>query len=176
MHLHMLFFFCTFAAEMKKWLWIILIGLALAACNRPSRVEQYRAEKHAQDSIRLEEQVRSMAFYQSQLDSLMPIADSLMNDFRYERNEKYQDHGFYVVKDGKMKIKGRRILVRDDGYEILVYRDGKRIEDENERRKDEGAFAVAEHLQIVIRDIHELEHRIRKTSFEIQKYQKRLTP
>ena len=118
--------------------------------------------------------MRSMAFYQSQLDSLLPLADSLMNDFCYERNEKYQDHGFYVVKDGKLKIKGRRILVRDDGKEILVYRDGKRIEDENERRKDEGAFAVAEHLQIVIRDIHELELRIGKTSLEIQKYQKRL--
>ena len=151
-----------------------MIGLALMACNRVSKVEQYRAEKHMQDSIRLEEQVRSMAFYQSQLDSLLPVADSLMNHFNYERNEKYQDHGYYVVKDGWMKIKGRRILVRDDGKEILVYRDGKRIEDEEERRKDEGAYALAEHLLIVIRDIRELEHRIGKTSLEIQKYQKRL--
>ena len=153
---------------MKKCLWIVLIGLVLTGCNRVSRVEQYRAEKHVQDSIRLEEQERSMAFYQSQLDSLMPVADSLMNYFNYERNEKYQDHGYYVVKPSALNRhqSGRRILVRDDGREILVYRDGKRI------TEDPGE--LAEHMQIAIRDIHELERRIGKTSLEIQKYQKRL--
>ena len=73
-----------------------------------------------------------------------------------------------------MKMPGRRILVRDDGKEVLCYREGKRIEDEKEKRKDEGAYALAEHLQIVICDIKELEKRITRTSLEVQKYQRRL--
>ena len=150
---------------MKKGLWIVLIGLVLTGCNRVSRVEQYRAEKHVQDSIRLEEQERSMAFYQSQLDSLMPVADSLMNYFNYERNEKYQDHGYYVANGRN----GLRILVRDDGKETLLYQNGKRIPQSDDDKMDR-----AEHLQVVIRDIKELEKRIFKTSLEISKYEKRL--
>ena len=53
---------------MNKYLYrtfIVLAGMiVLAACNRPSRVDQYRAEKHIQDSVRLEEQVRSLAYYE----------------------------------------------------------------------------------------------------------------
>ena len=160
---------------MKRYLCIIVcvIATVIAGCNRPSRVEQYKAEKHVQDSIRLEEQVRSMAFYEAQLETLMPVVDSLLPMFKYERNEKYQDHGFYVVT-GK---KGERILVRDDGKEILVYKEGKRFSDErvNELRNEgDKAFERAEHLQIVISDIKELEKRIARTSLEVQKYQKRL--
>ncbi len=129
------------------------------------------------DSVRLEEQVRSMAYYTAQLDSLMPVADSLIALFNYERNEKYQDHGFYVVT---VTGYGLRILVRDDGKETLVYRNGKRLTDEgvNDLRKDKNvsqALDRAEHLQVVIRDIKELEKRIYKTSLEISKYEKRLT-
>ena len=128
------------------------------------------------DSVRLEEQVRSMAYYTAQLDSLMPVADSLIALFNYERNEKYQDHGYYVVT---VTGYGLRILVRDDGKEILIYRNGKRLTDEgvNDLRKDKNvsqALDRAEHLQVVIRDIKELERRIYKTSLEISKYEKRL--
>ena len=115
--------------------------------------------------MRLEEQVRSLTFYEAQLDALMPQADSLIALFKYERNEKYQDHGYYVTNGRN----GLRILVRDDGKDILLYKDGKRISETNDDK-----MVQAEHLQIVIRDIKELELRIRKTSLEIQKYQKRL--
>lgn len=157
----------------KEYLLCVLASVVMTSCGKPSRVDQYHAEKHIRDSVQLEEQVRSLAFYQSQLDSLLPLSDSLMQFFDYERNEKYQDYGVYVVKSGKMKDKGKRILVRDDGEEILVYKDGKRINDDQERKKDEG-YVLAEHLQIVIRDISELEKRIAKTSMEIQKYQRRI--
>ena len=151
---------------MKRIIGILIIGVfVFAGCNRPSRVKQYRAEKHYQDSVRLEEQVRSLAFYESQLDSLMPVSDSLIALFKYERNEKYQDHGYYVTNGRN----GLRILVRDDGLDLLLYKDGKRVNETNDEKLDR-----AEHLQIVIRDIKELETRIRKTSLEIQKYQKRL--
>ena len=78
---------------MKRHLFIIICALAIAGCNKPSRVEQYKAEKHVRDSVALAEQERSLACYQSQLDVLLPQADSLLAYFQYERNEKYQDHG-----------------------------------------------------------------------------------
>ena len=152
----------------------------IAGCNRPSRVEQYKAEKHAQDSVRLEEQVRSLAYYQSQLEALMPVADSLLSLFRYEINEKYQDHGYYVVKPSAFSYQysDLRVMVRDDGRDLLVYKEGKRLSDEqvNELRiKGNEAVLRAEHLQITIADIKELEKRIARTSLEVQKYEKRLT-
>ena len=164
------------------------VVLLMVGCNRPSRVEQYRAEKHRMDSVRLEEQVRSMAFYTAQLDSLMPVADSLIALFHYERNEKYQDRGYYVIT---VTGYGLRVLVRDDGKEILCYRNGKRVAyPDNVLRtatgspieqssspvkgRDKEALDRAEHLQIAIRDVKELERRINKTSLEISKYQRRL--
>ena len=64
---------------------------------------------------------------------------------------------------------GLRILVRDDGKEMLLYKDGKRIESANDPQMER-----AQELQIIIHDINELEKRIGKTSLEIQKYQKRI--
>lgn len=150
---------------MKRFLIAFLCLAMLAGCTKPSRVEQYKAEKYLRDSVRLAEQERSMAFYQSLLDSLTTQADSLTALFTYERNEKYQDHGYYVTKGRN----GLRILVRDDGKDLLLYRDGKRVE-----TADDDMLGRAQHLQIVIRDIDETEKRIRKTSLEIQKYQKRI--
>ena len=106
-----------------------------------------------------------MVYYQAMLDSLMPQADSLIALFKYERNEKYQDRGNYVLTGRN----GLRILVRDDGREMLLYRNGKRI-----ASADDPSMERAAHLQVVIRDIKELEKRIAKTSLEIQKYQKRV--
>ena len=160
----------------KRLFWIALCGLVMAGCNKPSKVEQYRAEKHERDSVALTEQQRSLAYYEAQLDSLLPVSDSLIVLFKYEKNDKYQDHGNYV----QSLPNGLRILVRDDGKELLLYRNGKRFEItsegmkelKNEREKE--AVERAQHLQIVIRDIKELEKRITRTSLEIQKYEKRL--
>ena len=152
--------------------WIVSL-LMLVSCSRTSKVEQYKAEKHVRDSIALADQTRSMDYYQTVLDSLVVEADSLIGLFRYERNEKYQDHGNYVLSGRD----GLRILVRDDGKEMLLYRYGKRLTDErvNELRNERNPeIARAEHLQIVIRDIKELEKRIAKTSLEISKYEKRI--
>lgn len=147
---------------------LCIIGLCfflITACNKPSKVEQYKADKHIRDSVALVDQQRTLNYYQTQLDSMMPVADSLIALFKYERNEKYQDHGNYVL-NGK---NGLRILVRDDGKELLLYQNGKRINDSSDP-----AIERAKHLQIVISDIKELEKRVERTSFEVQKYQKRL--
>ena len=158
---------------MIGWMMLLFMAGWNTGCNKPSRVQQYRAERHAQDSVRLEEQVRSMAFYTAQLDSLMPVSDSLIALFHYERNEKYQDHGYYVIT---VTGYGLRVLVRDDGKEILCYRNGKRVAypDSSVKGRDKEALDRAQHLQIVIRDIKELEKRITKTSLEISKYQRRI--
>ena len=76
-----------------------------------------------------------------------------------------------------MKSYDLRVMVRDDGKEVLVYREGKRMSDErlNElRAKGNEAVRVADELQVTIRDINELEKRIERTSLQVQKYQKRL--
>ena len=68
-------------------------------------------------------------------------------------------------------------MVRDDGHDLLVYKEGKRLSDErvNElMEKGNEAVDRAQHLAIVMSDIKELEKRIQRTSLEIQKYEKRL--
>lgn len=156
----------------KKSLIFILFVTALVACNKPSKVEQYLADKHVRDSVGLCDQTRSLAYFQSQLDSLMPVSDSLISLFKYEKNDKYQDNGNYVLTGSD----GLRILVHDDGKEILLYRYGKRVQPSDIKltNKDQVSLERAQHLQIVIHDIRELEKRIAHTSLEVQKYQKRL--
>ena len=190
-NINYLLYLCSRYAEnmaMNRIIYIFLgiiihysLFIFLTACSRPSRVEQYKAEKYIRDSIRLEEQTRSLAFYESQLERTMPVADSLLQYFRYERNEKYQDHGYYVVRSSAVKpplTASYRILVRDDGKETLVYRDGKRVDPASASAPLKGAagegYALAEQLRVTILDIKELEHRIARTSLEIQKYQTRL--
>lgn len=166
---------------MKKLFYsmMIMAAVVLMGCTKkPSKVEQYRADKHERDSVALTEQQRSLTYYQSQLETLMPQVDSLLPLFKYEKNEKYQDHGFYVVRNEKLKNHaGLRVMVQDDGQSLLVYREGKRMSEQKVSElmvKGDPAIQRAQHLQIVMRDIRELEKRIEKTSLEVQKYQKRL--
>lgn len=165
---------------MKKILYIVGAAVLLAGCQpKPSPAEVYRAEKHQKDSVALAEQERSMVYYQEQLEQLQPKADSLLKLFQYERNEKYQDHGVYVARNSAFgySLGDLRIMVRDDGKEVTVYQNGVRMKDEGVnglKGEKKSAVETAQHLQIVIHDINELEKRIRKTSLEIEKYQKRL--
>lgn len=167
---------------MRKIVFLLICGAIFAACNhRPSVAEQRRAEKHRQDSIALTDQQRSLAYYQQQLAEMQPQADSLLPLFRYEKNEIYQDNGYYVIERGRL-----RVLVRDDAHqEPLGYLSGKRIDlgpcraaDSLEAKQlwpaELQAVESAYHLFIVMADIQELEKRIRRTSLEIEKYQKRL--
>ena len=165
-------FFCNFAPKMKKIIIFAIVAALFLSCSRESAADKYRAEKHARDSVALVEQQRSLAYYESELEQLMPQADSLLQYFTYEKNDKYQDHGNYVVKQSAFSYRysDLRVMVRDDGKELLAYRNGKRVE----LSPNHEAFLLAQHLQIVICDIKELEKRIQRTSFEIQKYQKRL--
>ena len=185
---------CTFVADMRKRLpkiakgvaarvvagiaVFVMAGVVMTGCNKPSKVEQYRAEKHERDSAGLADQKRSMAYYEQQLAEVTPKADSLLAYFRYEKNDKYQDHGNYVVQNAKLKVWNElRVLVRDDGGALLVYKNGKRLSDGQVAelvQKEDKTVLCAMELQTVMRDIRELEKRIQRTSLEIQKYEKRL--
>jgi len=164
---------------MKNSLFILFIIVLFVSCSRTSPAEQRRAEKHVRDSVALTEQKRSQDYYQTQLEELSPKADSLIRFFKYEKNEKYQDHGFYVVTAMGGQL---RLLVRDDGKEpVVAYYNGERREvagDEVSRLtmtdKDRDKVALAQQLAVTIADINELEKRIQRTSKEIQKYEKRL--
>lgn len=151
----------------------ILCLFVWTGCGGESKLEQYRAEKQVRDSVGLVDQQRTLDYFQSQYEALMPVADSLIALFKYEQKDpKYQDHGYYTLKD----YSGLRILVRDDGEDLLIYRNGKRIEEYAIDAKNSKAWELVErahHLQIVMSDISELEHRIRHTQLEIEKYQRR---
>ena len=153
--------------QMTRIIPFLLVALlAFAACNKPSRVAQYKAEKHRRDSVALVQQTQSLAYYQSQLAELLPVADSLLALFSYEKNARFMDHGYYITNGRN----GLRIKVRDDGKgPILIYREGKRLS-----TTDDPMYERAQHLQIVISDIRECEKRITRTSKEVQKYEKRL--
>ena len=78
-------------------LFLVLLFLSLVSCGQkqPTAAER-RAEKHRQDSIALTEQERSLAYYDSLYQILLPVADSLMHEFRYEKNEHYEQNGKYT--------------------------------------------------------------------------------
>ena len=68
-------------------------------------------------------------------------------------------------------------MVRKDGTEMLVYKGGKRLTEEQKNEwlaKGEPSTLCAKDLQVIISDIKETEKRIRQTSLEVQKYQIRL--
>ncbi|MBO4453749.1 MAG: hypothetical protein J5761_01705 [Paludibacteraceae bacterium] len=161
----------------------VCFGCVMVGCGHrgPSAAELHRAEKHRQDSIALVDQQRSLEYYQSQLEGLQPAVDSLLALFRYEKNSRYQDDGYYVMERGRL-----RVLVRDDARkEPVAYLSGQRIDlapyrahDSKEYRQlwpaEQQIIDPAFELYIVMADIRELEKRIQRTSLEIEKYQKRL--
>ena len=156
---------------------IVVASVLVTGCHNPSPAALHRAEKHRQDSIALLEQQRTLAYYQGQLETLLPQADSLLPLFKYERNERYQDYGYYVTTARSGAL---RMLVRDDGRQpVTVYMNGKRVENPalnlpQKGQDDEKAYLRAEELQTLMQDIGELEKRIDRTSLEVEKYQLRL--
>ncbi len=62
----------------------------------PKEVPQRRLAKALQDSIIYLESQTNIAYTDSLLPPLFAKADSIMKFFRYEKNEKYEDHGQYI--------------------------------------------------------------------------------
>lgn len=84
----------------KLCIWVVLGWLVLGTACSPKQktAAERQAEKHQQDSVALTEQERSWVYYDSVKQTLLPQADSLMREFAYEKNEKYEDNGRYTHK------------------------------------------------------------------------------
>lgn len=124
------FAFCpkstTFAVDLstlymkKTLLGLTFVSLFLLSCGpkHPTAAER-RIEKHMQDSIALRDQQRSLAYYDSLLQALAPTADSLLLQFRYEKNPQYESRGKYTHKQlrttGNASRNYLQAYVYDDG-------------------------------------------------------------
>ncbi len=62
----------------------------------PKQVVQRRCAKALCDSITYLESQRDVVYYDSILRPLLPQADHLLKVFKYEKDERYDDHGRYV--------------------------------------------------------------------------------
>lgn len=76
---------------------LLIALLSMSACQpKPSRVEQMRMDKAHRDSIAYVQAQQTMHYSDSLLQTLLPQVDPLLKSFRYEKNEKVEDHGQYV--------------------------------------------------------------------------------
>ena len=99
---------------MRKIALVLIISAGvLGSCgpHKPS-VSELRREKHQQDSINLVMQEQSLAYTDSLLQTIMPTADSLLALFEYKKNEKYEDHGYYIHKQLQPSGLGQRIYLQ----------------------------------------------------------------
>ncbi len=62
----------------------------------PKEIPARRAAKQLNDSIVYIEAQRTLAYSDSMLNVLLPQVDPLLKQFRYEKNDKYEDEGKYV--------------------------------------------------------------------------------
>lgn len=62
----------------------------------PKQVAQRRIAKALEDSIVYLEAQRTLAYVDTLLPPLLEQADKLIKQFKYEKNEKYENHGKYV--------------------------------------------------------------------------------
>ena len=105
----------------------LLCGLLfLCGCGQqPSKAEKMKAEKRAQDSLALVAQERTLAYYDSLQQALVPTLDSLLPRFKYEKDERYEDKGHYVHRLLRTTSNTARnyiqTYVRDDGQTIVRF-------------------------------------------------------
>lgn len=77
---------------------VLTLG-GISACQpKPNRAEVMRMEKFHHDSIAYIQAQQTMMYSDSLLQTLLPQVDPLLKAFRYEKNEKVEDHGQYVHK------------------------------------------------------------------------------
>lgn len=92
---------------------LTLAAVMLSGCGpKGTSVEERRREKRQQDSINLVMQEKTLAYTDSLLQTMMPSADSLLALFDYKKNEKYEDHGYYIHKHLQTAGLGQRIYLQ----------------------------------------------------------------
>lgn len=231
---------------MSKNLLFCTIGLLVFVSCGPKKptVAQLREQKHVQDSIALVQQERSLVYYDSLLAVTLPTVDPMLKSFRYEKDDRFEDHGHYVhrllkteanmnrnyvqtyVGDDRktivrvnyfgtyqLKMKSVRLssdslmseftgdvyAFTEEGWHEMLTVSGdkaieflqfinayyeKRIQVTLQGEKSKQVFYLSENdkkalmdtyaLGVVMNDIYQLEHQIRQTSLQVEKYKKRL--
>ena len=126
----------------KQTFYIIffLSAALLVSCGKkPSKADLMRQEKAVKDSTVFAHAQRTIAYSDSLLKLLLPQADSLLRDFRYEKAEDYEDHGRYVHHllrtDRNTARNYLQAAVRDDRITVLqsFYYGAKAIRQERVR-------------------------------------------
>ena len=223
---------------------VICLGVLVSCGPKKTSVAELRAQKYCQDSISLVQQKRSLVYYDSLLQVTMPIVDPMLKNFRYEKDERFEDHGHYVHRLLKTESNmnrnyvqtyvgdDRKTIVRinyfgpyklnlssvrlsadslmvsfsgdtysfaDDGWHEMLTLSGEdaidflqfvnayygsRIQVMLQGAKSKQVFYLSENdkkalmdtyaLGVAMNDIYQLETQIRKTSLQIEKYEKRL--
>lgn len=65
----------------------------------PKQVTQRKLAKALKDSIVYLQSQQTLRYCDSLLQPLLPEADKLLKEFRFEKNESYEDHGQYVYRN-----------------------------------------------------------------------------
>lgn len=118
--------------------WIGMIGFAsalavFAGCGpRKPTTAELRRQKAEQDSLALFAQQKSLAYYRAARDSLLPLAQGILEkNFVYEKDERYEDHGHYVHRLLRTASNSSRCYIQtyatDDYHlQVKVYRVGSK--------------------------------------------------
>lgn len=89
----------------------------------PKQVSERRIAKALEDSIIYLEAQSNIAYTDTMLPPLFAKADSVMRYFRYEKNEKYEDHGQYIHRllttNSNTSRNFLQAYVRDDRQTIV---------------------------------------------------------
>ena len=72
--------------------------LTLLSCHRTSRADQMRRQMYEKDSLQYIQALSTRNYSDSMLQVLMPQVDPLLQQFKYEKNDDYEQHGHYVHK------------------------------------------------------------------------------
>ena len=103
---------------------IMVLGGLLGCGPRKPSVQELRQQKAQQDSLNLAAQLKSLAYYESVRDSLLPVVqDLLKKNFVYEKDSRYEDHGHYVHRMLKTTYNTERCYIQTyatDDYKLQV--------------------------------------------------------
>lgn len=109
---------------MKKVIFLVIVTMVFASCGpRKPSVAELREEKRRQDSISLRQYEQTVVYTDSLLQTLLPEADKMLKGFKYVKNEKYEDHGYYISKHLQTAGLGQRIFLQayvTDDFKTVV--------------------------------------------------------